>query len=397
MTVERVRSLLSSGESSRTEYKAAKYKVPASLYPTVCAFLNHEGGCIFLGVDEVGNPVGVEPNAIAEMCAAIAASTNDSSLLDPPFLLFPETVVIEDKALILLQVPESSRVHRLKGHVYDRGADGDFRVDDPVAIARIASRKQGYYSEARVYPFLRLSDFDTGTIEKARNLMTSRRADHPWKSLDTEAMLKKAGLYARDFTTGTEGYTLAAGLLFGTEETISSLIPHYKTDALLRRRDIDRYDDRIDVRVNLIEAYTLLMDFIVKHLDDPFFLEGDVRISLRDKVFREVIANSLIHREFMSASPSRFIIFGNRVEFENPCIPRLHGFLEPHSSVPFQKNPLISKFFLQLGWVEGIGSGLLNIAHYLPLYALGAWAEYFEGESFKTVIHLEPLGGGGGG
>ena len=362
MTVERVRSMLASGESIRLEYKAARNKVPASLYPTVCAFLNHEGGDILLGVDDAGIPVGVEPDAITEMSAAIASSTNDSTLLDPPFLLFPETIEIDGKTLILLQVPESSRVHRLKGHVYDRGADGDFRIDDPGAIARIASRKQGYYSEARVYPFLRLSDFDIHTIEKARNLMTSRRADHPWKGLSTEAMLKKAGLYARDFATGAEGYTLAAGLLLGTEETISSLVPHYKTDALLRRRDVDRYDDRIDVR-----------------------------ISLRDTIFREVIANSLIHREFMSAGPSRFIIFGNRVEFENPCIPRLHGFLEPRTSIPFQKNPLISKFFLQLGWVEGIGSGLLTIARYLPLYAPGAWAEYSEGESFKTTIHLEPL------
>ncbi|HEY9054248.1 MAG TPA: ATP-binding protein, partial [Rectinemataceae bacterium] len=182
-----------------------------------------------------------------------------------------------------------------------------------------------------------------------------------------------------------------AGLLFGTEETIQSLVPHYKTDALLRRRDLDRYDDRIDVRVNLIEAYSLLMDFIVKHLPDPFFLEGDTRISLRDKVFREAIANSLVHREYMNAGASRCIIYTDRVEFENPCIPRFHGLIEPGASVPFQKNPLISKFFLQLGLVEGIGSGIINIERYLPHFVPGAWAEYREDEVFKTIIHLEGL------
>jgi ATP-dependent DNA helicase RecG len=81
---------------------------------------------------------------------------------------------------------------------------------------------------------------------------------------------------------------MSALLLFGKPETIGSALPHYKIDALLRVRDIDRYDDRINIRCNLIEAYDLLMQFVAKHLPDKFFLEGDQRISLRDTIFREV-------------------------------------------------------------------------------------------------------------
>lgn len=36
-------------------------------------------------------------------------------------------------------------------------------------------------------------------------------------------------------------------------------------------------------------------------LNDSFYLEGDIRISLRDKIFREAVANSLIYREYSSA------------------------------------------------------------------------------------------------
>jgi len=388
MTIERVRRLLTEGESPHVEFKEARNSVPASLYSTICAFLNHEGGDILLGVDDAGNLAGVDPEAVPVMSTTIATMTNDGSFLDPPFLLFPETVVLDETTIVVLQVPESSRIHRLKGQIYDRSADGDFRVTNPTTIGRMAVRKQGHYSEAKIYPSLHLEDLDQSTIAKARNLIASRHSDHPWLLLDSETMLKKAGLYSRDFSNGEEGYNLAAGLLFGTEETIQALVPHYKTDALLRRQDLDRYDDRIDVRVNLIEAYSLLMDFIAKHLPDPFFLEGDTRISLRDKVFREVVANTLVHREYMNAGASRFIIYTDRIEFENPCIPRFHGNIEPTKSVPFQKNPLISKFFLQLGLVEGIGSGLINITRYLPYYAHGAWAEYQEGEVFKTIIHL---------
>ncbi len=388
MTEDRVRFLLTTGESIRVEYKQAHDTVPASLYETVCAFLNREGGDIILGVEDSGVSIGVDPNAAPRMCASIASSTNDGSFLDPPFMLSPIVIVLDGRTLILVQVPESSRVHRLKGTIYDRGADGDFKQRSPERIALLANRKQNFYSEAKFYPYLRISDLDERTINKARNLMSSRKEDHPWPALSIEAMLRSAGLLARDFATGQEGLCLAAGLLFGTEETLSSLVPQYKTDALLRRQDLDRYDDRIDVRVNLIEAYSVLLGFFEKHMSDPFYLEGTVRISLRHKVFRELVANSLIHREYTHGGTSRFIIYGDRVEMENPSIPHQPGLLQPGVSAPFQKNPLISKFFLQMGWVEEIGSGLINVNKYLPLYAPGGSAEFIEGDSFKTIVHL---------
>ena len=61
-----------------------------------------------------------------------------------------------------------------------------------------------------------------------------------------------------------------------------------------------------------------LSQFVQKHLPDPFYLESDQRISLRDKIFREVIANLLVHREYTSAYPARFIIEPERV-FVQKC------------------------------------------------------------------------------
>lgn len=47
-------------------------------------------------------------------------------------------------------------------------------------------------------------------------------------------------------------------------------------------------NDRDDIRTNLIDSYERLMQFIAKHLNDEFYLEKDQRVSLRDKIFREV-------------------------------------------------------------------------------------------------------------
>jgi ATP-dependent DNA helicase RecG len=79
-------------------------------------------------------------------------------------------------------------------------------------------------------------------------------------------------------------------------------------------------------------------EFIKRHLPDPFYMERDVRISLRDKIFRELVANLLVHREYTKADVARILIYKDRVEFTNPTIPHWGGNFDPtHRAVP--ENP----------------------------------------------------------
>lgn len=45
-------------------------------------------------------------------------------------------------------------------------------------------------------------------------------------------------------STGEQGYNLVAILLFGKDDLILNVCPTYETDALVRRINVDRYDDR---------------------------------------------------------------------------------------------------------------------------------------------------------
>ena len=53
------------------------------------------------------------------------------------------------------------------------------------------------------------------------------------------------------------------------------------------------------------------------------------------------------------------------------------------------QNPLISKFFLQLGWVEEIGSGIINISRYYPHFAPKGKFELIEDDYFKAIFNFE--------
>lgn len=205
--------------------------------------------------------------------------------------------------------------------------------------------------------------------------------------MDDFELLKSAGLYLKDPNTGKEGITLGGILIFGKEELIHAALPHHKTDAILRKENLDRYDDRDDIRVNLIQSFERLMQFIAKHLNDKFYLEGDQRISLRDKIFREAISNLLIHREFANPFPAKLIIEKDRVYIENSNKSHGNGIIDPENFSPFPKNPTIAKLFKEIGWVEELGSGVRNIYKYSKIYS-GADPVFIEGDVFKTIIPL---------
>ncbi|RZL10844.1 MAG: HTH domain-containing protein, partial [Hymenobacter sp.] len=102
--------------------------------------------------------------------------------------------------------------------------------------------------------------------------------------------------------------------------------------------------------------------------------------------FREVVANLLVHREYTNATPARLIVYADRVEVDNANKPISHGPINPERFSPFPKNPTIAKFFVQLGRVEELGSGVRNVTRYLKSYRPGASAEFVEEDVFRTVI-----------
>lgn len=202
-------------------------------------------------------------------------------------------------------------------------------------------------------------------------------------------MLKDSSLWRRDFATDQEGYTLAAALIFGKDTTIQSILSAYKVEAMVRIENKDRWDDRLTLRTNLIDTYLELKQFINKHLPEKFYMEADQRIDLRDKIFREVIGNAIVHREYSSALSTDLIIAETGVTVTNPNKPLFHGPIDPKSFNPFPKNPNIRKFFTAFGWTDEIGSGIRNTNKYLPFYVSNAKPLFNENETFKTIIPLK--------
>lgn len=390
MKKEKLQELIAGGESINVEFKQSKNKLNKDVFDSVCAFLNRDGGHLFLGVEDKGGIVGIEPEVVQKLKTDFVTSMNNPMKISPTFYLSIEEIEMQGKTILYIFIPSSSQVHRCNGRIYDRNEDGDIDITDNTNLVSILyMKKQGTYTENKIFPFAEVSELKSDLLIKVRKMAANQRVNHPWESMDDLELLKSAGLYLRDLQSGKEGITLGGILLLGSEELIHAALPHYRTDAIMRRVNVDRYDDRDDIRVNLIESYERLMQFISKHLNDNFYLEGDRRISLRDKIFREAISNLLIHRDFANPFPAKLVIERDRVFIENSNRPHGNGIIDPEDFSPFPKNPAIAKFFKEIGWVDELGSGVRNIYKYNKIYS-GADPMFVEEDIFKTIIPLIP-------
>ena len=221
-------------------------------------------------------------------------------------------------------------------------------------------------------------------------MAVSRNKNHVWENMSNEELLRSANLILTDPETKREGITLTAILLFGKDNSIMSVLPQHKTDAIFRVENKDRYDDRDVVITNLIDSYDRLIEFGQKHLNDLFVLDGIVNVNARDRILREIVSNTLAHRDYSSGFPAKMIIDDERITVENSNLAHGMGALDLQKFEPFPKNPTISKVFREIGLADELGSGMRNTYKYTQLYS-GQNPLFEEGDIFRTIIPLKKI------
>lgn len=306
----------------------------------------------------------------------------------PPLFLTPVEHELQGRKVLHIYVPAGTQVSRCSGRIYDRNNESDIDItDNEELVYKLYARKQGTYFVNKVFPEWGMDVLRPDLIERARKMTRARSNNHPWLLMDDEELLRSAGLILLDHESRREGITLAAILLFGKDTTIMSALPQHKTDMIFRVQSLDRYDDRDVIVTNLLDSYDRMSEFAKKHLNDPFVLDGMQSVSARDAILREIISNSLAHRDYSSGYVAKIVIEKYRIFAENSN--RTHGFgnLNLNTFEPFPKNPAISKVFREIGLADELGSGMRNTYKFTKLYS-GGVPQFVEGDVFKTVIPL---------
>lgn len=237
MDRKELNDILKIGETVAVEFKRCGNGIESDTYETVCSFLNRFGGDIFLGVLDDGTVLGVPKKAASDMVKNFIKVMSNPALFSPTIYLIPEIIKYDENRIIIhIHIPVSAEVHSYKKVIYDRVDDADVKVTATSQIASMYIRKQNTFTEKRIYPYAKMEDLKLDLLPKIR-IMAQNHAGgkHPWSDMNDEELLKSAGLYGRDITTGAEGYNLAAIMLLGKDDTILNVAPTYATDALVRK------------------------------------------------------------------------------------------------------------------------------------------------------------------
>ena len=94
--------MLPTKEDIKTEFKSCTNAISHSVYETVCSFLNHSGGTIYLGINDDGIIEGVNEAQAETLKKNLITSFNNKNLFVPVPYIMPEIQRIDDKTIIVI-------------------------------------------------------------------------------------------------------------------------------------------------------------------------------------------------------------------------------------------------------------------------------------------------------
>ncbi|MEG3838937.1 RNA-binding domain-containing protein [Microcoleus sp. herbarium14] len=379
MDLETLLDRINLGEDQDIEFKSAEGGFPNEVWKTVSAFANTDGGYIVLGVKETR--IGFEISGVRNPNVLIKEfwnNHNNSQKLNFSICGNSElqTLKIEAHNLVVIKVPRATRTQRpvfinnnpMIG-TYKRNHDGDYRCTD-AEVRQMLRDANDAPQDIQILEGFDLNDIDAETLKSFRQRFSSREPDHPWLALDDSDLLRQLGGWSRDRSTGKEGLTIAALLMFGRERSILDALPHYQLDYQEQLSDDPetRWTYRLTLdgkwEPNLFNFYYRVYTRLVNDLELPFQLDKDAVRRGETHVheaLREALVNTLIHADHQSTRPLIITKYKNGFSFSNPGRLRISLQQLYEGGVSDPRNPNLQKMFQMLGLGEKAGSGFGKI------------------------------------
>lgn len=363
MTLQDLEQIVAAGESETVEFKKSTAQLPR-VGETLCAFLNGQGGCVFVGITAEGRILGqhVADATLREIAAMLAR-------FEPPALISQERIALSSGSeIIVLSAPAAvaSAPFAFDARAYQRVGSTTSVMPQARYQNLLLERAHPQVRWEKIpVPSLTVSDLDAEEIQRTVDTAIRLGRMSPLKDRSEESILRGLGLMEGD------QLLQAAVVLFGQDSHLQSDFPQCSI-RLARFRGIDRLSDFADNRQYWGHAFDLLRraeGFLMDHVPIPGRVPAD-RMVREDRPWyppratREAMANALCHRDYcIPGGAVSLAMYDDRLEIGNPGT--LHfgitveDLIKPHASLPW--NPIIAAVFHRAGIIERWGSGTLNI------------------------------------
>ena len=366
-------------ENRRIEAKSAS-AVGKSMMETVCAFANEPGLCggyLLLGakrtgIAEDGRPV-YEPENIENtdkiQSDFVAMCNSMFNVRIRPIINVEEYL---GKTVIVVKIEELPESQK-PAYFAKRGLpEGAFRRIGPSDEKCSEEDMYLFYQSADTYDSCIVDDADLDDIDENalnfyRKLRKEVNPDAEELTLNDVDLLRALGAIKKNKQGGYD-LTYTGLLVFGKQMSLRRLVPSFRVDYIrisgnqwLADGD-NRFEQTIDMRGPLILMVNKACSAVMDDLPKGFELKKDSMQAstpaiLPNKVLREAIVNSYIHRSNRVNQPIQIIRYSNRIEIHNPgySLKPQDDWGEPGSML---RNPRISEIFHDTNLAETKGTGI---------------------------------------
>ena len=366
-------------ENRRIEAKSAS-AVGKSMMETVCAFANEPGLCggyLLLGakrtgIAEDGRPIYESENIentdkiqsdFVAMCNSMF-NVRIRPIINVEEYLGKTVIVVK-----IEELPESQK----PAYFAKRGLpEGAFRRIGPSDEKCSEEDMYLFYQSADTYDSCIVDDADLDDIDENalnfyRKLRKEVNPDAEELTLNDVDLLRALGAIKKNKQGGYD-LTYTGLLVFGKQMSLRRLVPSFRVDYIrisgnqwLADGD-NRFEQTIDMRGPLILMVNKACSAVMDDLPKGFELKKDSMQAstpaiLPNKVLREAIVNSYIHRSNRVNQPIQIIRYSNRIEIHNPgySLKPQDDWGEPGSML---RNPRISEIFHDTNLAETKGTGI---------------------------------------
>jgi len=340
-------------ESQNVEYKE-NWK--DEYLKTIAAFANSQGGKLYVGIDDNGQPVGVKN--FKKILENLPNKIKNHLLITP--LINLET--INEKNIILIEIFPSSFPIFYSGKIFVRSGSTTQELTG-IELSSFLLEKTGQTWD-KLPTDTEDNEIDSETIDKFIKISESRLP--LIKDLkDEKLLLKKLQLYTKDGKLNR-----AAIILFAKNPQMYFPSAYVKVGRFKTETEII---DTVIIDGNLFKQLDDIMKAIKKHINVRFDTSvkdlNTESLSRRDiwdyplDALREAVINALVHRDYLGSAPIQIKIYDDRISIWNlgKLLPPLsiESLKQPHSG--YQRNPQIATMFYYAGLIEAWGSGTLKM------------------------------------
>ena len=323
---------------------------------TACAFLNHRGGWIVVGIGDDGQVMDIHATEVVSDLQMRAATE-----IKPLPLLYVHEEPYKGRNVVLLTVMKGGLPpYSYKGcyYVEQNGRVLEPDKDDIGLLLRNSSLVSGW--ERATHVDAEWEDLDEGLMSKVV------KAGHATGRLDAKTDTPEkllGGLGLRDV-----GYVKNGAVALFAQEAATLLRQcQLRIQVMLGGKTASRYEDTCTLKGNLFSLLDHVHDYFEHRLPMASAF-SDVDWNRKDgnvfplEVVDEAVTNALIHRDFSDVSGEVLIyIYRDRMEVDNPGempkdLVRRKSEVLPHISSP--RNPLMAELFFIGDKMEKTGRGM---------------------------------------